>query len=72
MARFLTLPIQYDRNAWRILYIRAHVGSSSKNVNKAQWPGDRTIFMVNEARNATKREIVLLFKSCETIEKVVF
>ena len=72
IAGFLTLPVQYDHDTRHILYIRAHVGSSSKNANKAQWPEDRTIFMVNVPPDATERELVFLFKSCGTIEKVVF
>ena len=55
-----------------MLYIRAHAGGSSKNANKAQWPEDRTIFMVNVPPDATEREITFLFKSCGTVEKVVF
>lgn len=55
-----------------MLYIRAHVGGSSKKARKAQWPEDRTIFMVNVPPDATEREIVFLFRSCGTIEKVVF
>jgi ribosomal RNA-processing protein 7 len=55
-----------------MLYIRAHVGGSSKNAKKAQWPEDRTIFIVNIPPDATEREIALLFKSCGTVEKVVF
>ena len=55
-----------------MLYIRAHLGGSSRNGSKAQWPEDRTIFMVNVPPDATEREIVFLFKSCGTVEKVVF
>jgi len=55
-----------------MLYIRAHVGGSSKNAKKAQWPEDRTIFIVNVPPDATEREIAFLFKSCGTVEKVVF
>lgn len=66
---FLPLRVRYDPDTWHMLYIRAHVGGSS---SKAQWPEDRTIFMVNVPPDATEREIVLLFKSCGTVEKVVF
>ncbi|KAH9983196.1 ribosomal RNA-processing protein 7-domain-containing protein [Russula compacta] len=69
---FLPLRVQYDPDTWHVLYIRAHVGGSSRNPSKAQWPEDRTIFMVNVPPDATEREIVLLFKSCGTVEKVVF
>jgi len=56
-----------------MLYIRAHVGATSKKrLGKIEWPDGRTIFMVNIPPDATEREIVLLFKSCGTVEKVVF
>jgi ribosomal RNA-processing protein 7 len=56
-----------------MLYIRAHVGATSKKKpGKIEWPEGRTIFMVNVPPDATEREIVLLFKSCGTVEKVVF
>ena len=55
-----------------MLYVRAHVGGSSKNAKKAQWPEDRTVFMVNVPPDATEREISMLFKLCGTVEKVVF
>lgn len=55
-----------------MLYIRAHVGGTSRNANKAQWPEDRTIFLVNVPPDATEREITFLFKSCGTVERVVF
>jgi len=72
ISGFLPLPVQYDHDTWHMLYIRAHVAGSSKNAKKSQWPEDRTIFMVNVPPDATEREIVFLFKSCGTVEKVVF
>ncbi|SRR6266478_790282 len=72
ISGFFPFPVQYDNDACHMLYIRAHVGGSSKNSKKAQWPEDRTIFMVNVPPDATEREIVFLFKSCGTVEKVVF
>ena len=72
ISGFFPLQIQYDHDTWHTLYIRAHVGGSSRNASKAQWPEDRTIFMVNVPPDATEREIVLLFKSCGTVEQVVF
>ncbi|KAI9447719.1 ribosomal RNA-processing protein 7-domain-containing protein [Lactarius indigo] len=65
ISGFSILPVQYDHTTHHMLYIRAHVGSSSKkNPRKIEWPEDRTIFMVNVPPDATEREIVLLFKSC--------
>jgi len=72
ISGFLPFQVQYDNDTCHILYIRAHVGGSSKNAKKARWPEDRTIFMVNVPPDATEREIVFLFKSCGTVEKVVF
>ena len=72
ISGFLPLPVQYDSDTWHMLYVRAHVGGSSKTPKKAQWPEDRTIFMVNVPPDATEREIVFLFKSCGTVEQVVF
>jgi ribosomal RNA-processing protein 7 len=69
---FHLLPVLYDHNTLHMLYIRAHVGAPSRNATKTEWPEDRTIFMVNVPPDATEREIVLLFKSCGTIEKVAF
>ena len=72
ISGFLPLPVQYDHDTWHTLYIRAHVAGSSRKASKARWPEDRTIFMVNVPPDATEREIVLLFKSCGTVEQVVF
>src|SRR6266576_3228488 len=71
ISGFLPFQVQYDNDTCHMLYIRAHVGGSSKNA-KAQWPEDRTIFIVNVPPDATEREITFLFKSCGTVEKVVF
>ena len=72
ISGFFPFQVQYDADTCHMLYIRAHVGGSSKKAKKAQWPEDRTIFMVNVPPDATEREIVFLFRSCGTIEKVVF
>lgn len=74
ISGFSILPVQYDHATHHMLYVRAHVGSSSKkNPRKTtEWPEGRTMFMVNIPPDATEREIVLLFKSCGTVEKVVF
>lgn len=71
ISGFFPFPVQYDRDTRHTLYVRAHVGSS-RNASKTPWPEDRTIFMVNVPPDATEREIVLLFKSCGTVEQVVF
>ncbi|KAI9467321.1 ribosomal RNA-processing protein 7-domain-containing protein [Lactarius psammicola] len=73
ISGFSILPVQYDHATHHMLYIREHVGSSSKkSPRKTEWPEGRTMFMVNVPPDATEREIVLLFKSCGTVEKVIF
>jgi ribosomal RNA-processing protein 7 len=72
ISGFLPLKVYYDHDTWHTLYIRAHVGASARNASKTHWPEDRTIFMVNVPPDATEREIILLFKSCGTVEQVVF
>ena len=72
ISGFLPLPVQYDHDTRHTLYMRAHVAGSSRKASKARWPEDRTIFMVNVPPDATEREIVLLFKSCGTVEQVAF
>ena len=73
ISGFSILPVQYDHATNHMLYIRPHVGSlSKKNPRNTQWPEGRTMFMVNVPPDATEREIVLLFRSCGTVEEVVF
>ena len=73
ISGFSILPVQYDHATNHMLYIRPHVSSlSKKNPRNTQWPEGRTMFMVNIPPDATEREIVLLFKSCGTVEEVVF
>jgi ribosomal RNA-processing protein 7 len=72
ISGFLPLPVLYDHDTRHMLYIRAHVSAPSRNARKIEWPEDRTIFMVNVPPDATEREILLLFKSCGTVEEVAF
>jgi ribosomal RNA-processing protein 7 len=72
ISGFSILPVQYDHATHHMLYIRAHVGATSKKKPRIDWPEGRTMFVVNVPPDATEREIVLLFKSCGTVEKVVF
>lgn len=73
ISGFSILPVQYDHATHHMLYVRAHVGSSSKkSTRKIEWPEGRTMFMVNVPPDATEREIVLLFKTCGTVEEVIF
>ncbi|KAJ6618666.1 ribosomal RNA-processing protein 7-domain-containing protein [Mycena sp. CBHHK59/15] len=69
VAGFATLPVSYSGST-HYLYARSHTGSK-KNASKTL-PEGRTLFLVNVPPDATERELVLLFKSCGTVEQVVF
>ncbi|EIM88294.1 uncharacterized protein STEHIDRAFT_95369 [Stereum hirsutum FP-91666 SS1] len=66
------LPITYSDECLHFLYIRAHNPGSSAKAKAKSLPSGRTLFIVNPPPDATEREITLLFKSCGTIERVVF
>ncbi|KAJ7291101.1 ribosomal RNA-processing protein 7-domain-containing protein, partial [Mycena rebaudengoi] len=70
VAGFAVLPVSYPGNCTHYIYARSHTGSK-KNVSKTL-PDGRTLFLVNVPPDATERELVLLFKNCGTVEKVVF
>lgn len=66
------LPITYSDDSVHFLYIRAHNPGASAKAKAKSLPSGRTLFVVNVPPDATERELTLLFKSCGTIEKVVF
>ncbi|KAF7342027.1 Ribosomal RNA-processing protein 7 like protein [Mycena venus] len=70
VAGFSVLPVSYAGSSTHYIYARSHTGSK-KNVSQAL-PDGRTLFLVNVPPDATERELVLLFKGCGTVEKVVF
>jgi ribosomal RNA-processing protein 7 len=69
IAGFTVLPILYPSST-HMLYARLHVGSQNKHDKTL--PEGRTLFLVNVPPDATERELILLFRNCGTIEKVVF
>lgn len=66
------LPIAYSDECLHFLYIRAHNPGSSAKAKAKSLPSGRTLFIVNPPPDATERELTFLFKSCGTIERVVF
>jgi len=62
--------VAYASSTVHILYARKHVGSKRGRVSAV--PDGRTLFLVNVPPDATEREVVLFFKHCGTVEKVVF
>ncbi|KAK7042332.1 ribosomal RNA-processing protein 7 like protein [Favolaschia claudopus] len=75
VAGFTVLPISYpgsSNTSTHYIYARAHTGSKKANTSKTTLPDSRTLFLVNVPPDATDRELVLLFKSSGTVERVVF
>ncbi|KAF7366509.1 Ribosomal RNA-processing protein 7 like protein [Mycena sanguinolenta] len=70
VAGFTILPISYAGTSTHYIYARSHTGS--KKNPTPDLPDGRTLFLVNVPPDATERELVLLFKGCGTVEKVVF
>jgi ribosomal RNA-processing protein 7 len=67
---FLLLPVSYH-SSQHMIYVRAQSGAAKTKAAIA-WPEGRTLFLVNIPPDATERQIVLLFRSCGTVERVVF
>ncbi|KAI0682618.1 ribosomal RNA-processing protein 7-domain-containing protein [Earliella scabrosa] len=75
ISGFTVLPIAYTPSATHILYARAHSAPKHKDrkgKHKEELPEGRTLFLVNVPPDATERELTVLFKSCGTVERVVF
>ena len=67
VSGFTVIPVAYAHST-HILYARAHL-SKSQDV---MYPEGRTLFLVNVPVDATDREISLFFKSCGTVERVMY
>ena len=65
---FLVLAISYSPQAIHYLYIRVHASRTASD----DLPTDRTLFLVNVPPDSTERELITLFSTCGTIEKVKF
>ncbi|TBU22129.1 ribosomal RNA-processing protein 7-domain-containing protein [Dichomitus squalens] len=75
VSGFTVLPIAYSSTTIHIIYARAHSVAKQKNAKgkqKEELPEGRTLFLVNVPPDATERELTVLFKSCGTVERVVF
>ncbi|PIL37511.1 hypothetical protein GSI_01205 [Ganoderma sinense ZZ0214-1] len=74
ISGFTVLPVAYSPSVTHIIYARAHSVPKQKNAKGKQkeLPEGRTLFLVNVPPDATERELTMLFKSCGTVERVVF
>ena len=69
LADFKVLPISYPSST-HILYARAH--DTSKIKKRGLLADGRTLFLVNIPPDATERELILFFKPCGTVERIIF
>ena len=76
---FTVIPIAYSPDSTHYLYARKHAGpksargkGSKASKTTADLPDGRTLFAVNVPPDATERELVVFFKYCGTVEKVLF
>ena len=69
ISGFSILPVQYDHATYHMLlpHPRKKLRRSTGQKARAQ-----AMFMVNVPLHTTEHQIVLLFKSCRTVEKVLF
>ncbi|CDO69588.1 hypothetical protein BN946_scf184759.g28 [Trametes cinnabarina] len=78
VSGFTVLPITYSASTTHVLYARAHSVPKHRDAKGKQkektisLPEGRTLFLVNIPPDATERELTMLFKSCGTVERVVF
>ncbi|KAF9448957.1 hypothetical protein P691DRAFT_799756 [Macrolepiota fuliginosa MF-IS2] len=66
---FTPIPIAYSASTIHYIYARSHSGSKK---NDDGLPVGRTLFLVNVPPDATERDLIQLFKSAGTVEKVIF
>ncbi|KAF8872762.1 ribosomal RNA-processing protein 7-domain-containing protein [Infundibulicybe gibba] len=68
---FAIIPISYSPSSEHYIYARLHLNpKNGKQPNTL--PDQRTLFLANVPPDATEREIVVLFKNCGTIERIIF
>ncbi|KAG1808853.1 ribosomal RNA-processing protein 7-domain-containing protein [Suillus subaureus] len=72
LSGFTVIPIAYPSSS-HFIYARVHAASKSKTFKPNNvLPEGRTLFLVNVPPDATERELILLFKHCGTVERVLF
>ncbi|KAF9498652.1 hypothetical protein BDN71DRAFT_1443012 [Pleurotus eryngii] len=71
VSGFNILPVQYTKQSTHYLYVRAHV-PSKKAGSSHTLPPNRTLFLVNVPPDASERELIIFFRSCGTVERVIF
>lgn len=69
---FTALPLQLQKSVQHFIYLRQNQ-SGTRNASDARAkPDGRTLFLVNVPVDATARDLISLFKSAGTVERVIF
>ena len=72
IAGFTPITVKYSPDTSHVIYVRPHTVSKKGKARDIGLPDGRTLFMVNVPPDATEREFAYFFKSCGTVERVVF
>ncbi|CAE6427822.1 hypothetical protein ACGC1H_000749 [Rhizoctonia solani] len=72
LAGFTVLPLQLQGSVEHFVYLRANQSGTKNATDASVKPDGRTLFLVNVPCDATDRDLISLFKSAGTIERVVF
>ncbi|KAG8740121.1 Ribosomal RNA-processing protein 7 [Ceratobasidium sp. 423] len=72
LAGFSVLPLQLQGPVEHFLYLRANQSGTKNAADAVVKPDGRTLFLVNVPCDATDRDLISLFKSAGTVERVIF
>ncbi|KDN51010.1 hypothetical protein RSAG8_00639, partial [Rhizoctonia solani AG-8 WAC10335] len=72
LAGFTALPLQLQGSVKHFFYLRANQSGTKNAADASVKPDGRTLFLVNVPCDATDRDLISLFKSAGTVERVVF
>lgn len=67
---FTVIPVSYSSSSIHYLYGRSHSETQKEFANSL--PSGRTLFLANVPPDATERAFIQLFRSCGTVERVIF
>ncbi|CAE7218849.1 unnamed protein product [Rhizoctonia solani] len=72
LAGFTVLPLQLQGSSKHYIYLRANQSGTKNPADASVKPDGRTLFLVNVPCDATDRDLISLFKSAGTVERVMF
>ncbi|KAF8607798.1 hypothetical protein BDV93DRAFT_519801 [Ceratobasidium sp. AG-I] len=69
---FTALPLQLQKSVQHFIYLRQNQSGTRNSSEARVKPDGRTLFLVNVPVDATARDLISLFKSAGTVERVIF